>query len=133
MLFYHRIIPTYLLLIVLLLFGSCTNDGDIREARSVLERAIDGMYGDSQDDDWFALLDFGCDLSPEQRQVFAQAYGMFGNNESVVRCHIDEHVDVVCDSVLVLYYSLYFADGDSLACSQKMVRRNGLWKVRMRE
>lgn len=35
------------------------------------------------------------------------------------------------DSVATVFYNLYFNDGDSVSCSQKMVRHGGVWKLQM--
>jgi len=88
--------------------------------------------------DWQGYMDLTAERSElDSTQLAWRQLAVQQNTELLVRQHgnlsrISVYESVAgADSTLTLYYYLYFASGDSIPCSQTMVRQNGAWKLRM--
>jgi len=110
-------------------------DDRTEEPRRIMQQALNeflrGEYGQ-----FMSRLDFGGDFDSLQEEAVSLA---FIRQQQVVRearsgmqGALVVSAKMQSDSVATVFFREYFANGDSLDCSQKLVRKGGEWRLRMR-
>ncbi len=103
--------------------------------KATLKSALEALNNDDIDA-YIGFLDFGADMDSAQEASL----------RSVVRLHQQWHntehqevksVDVIDavmkgDTVCTVYYQYTYSDSVKEVASQKMIRKNGVWKLRLR-
>lgn len=81
-------------------------------------------------------VDFGNSDDSIQRNLFVNILQQHQERTVFLKGKVDSCVAVDVkyseDSVAIVYYKLFFSDGTSEVSSQKMVRVNEKWKIRIR-
>ncbi|MCM1313435.1 MAG: hypothetical protein NC206_07790 [Bacteroides sp.] len=107
----------------------------VASAKSTLAEALDSLHSHHYGK-FMSSVDFGEDMSEEQRNILFDVLRQHQERQDSLKGYISSceivDVDVESDSVITLYYSVMFADGNSEVNSQKMVRIGNVWKIRVR-
>ncbi len=103
--------------------------------RQAMREALDALAA-GDDSAYVARLDFGAPLDSAQISLFAHAVTQQRQREAVLRGGL-LRVEVISarmlsDTVATVFYRRFFSNGDSTECAQKMVRTDGVWKIRVR-
>lgn len=126
-----------LLSLLLLLASSCHEEKDRTIAPcEAMQRALN-LKAEGDFRAYFACLDFGEELDSAQQSIFVTALLRQVQLDRELRSGMQGarvlSAQMPCDTVATVFYRQYFANGDSLDCSQKMVRQSdGVWRLRMR-
>ena len=132
----RRRLTILLTVVIVLCVQSCTKDvGPKQAVRQAMEAALNDLQrGDC--DAYFRRLDFDGDLDSLksalllQTIVLQQSELLRTGRMSTASRVVD--VKMETDSMAVVYYRLYYSNGDSTENAQKMVCSGGQWKLRMR-
>lgn len=103
--------------------------------KAALKAALDALNMNDIDT-YMSSIDFGTDMDSVQEENF----------RNVIRQHVEwencahpavTSIDIVdaemkCDTVCTVYFQYTYADSIQEVASQKMVRTNGVWKLRLR-
>jgi len=127
-----------LLCLPCLFLGACREEADRSAApRKAMQQALNMLVAERYED-FFACMDFGEDLDSAQRVLFASTLmrqvALTHETRSGLQGALVLDAQLSGDTVATVFYRQYFANGDSIDCSQKMVRRaDGQWLLRMRD
>lgn len=135
---FRPLLPLLLCLPLLAIVPSCRGEETDRTAapREAMQRALN-LMAEGKYRDYFACLDFGEDLDSAQQALFVSALirqeGLNREMRSGLQGGRVLAAQMPSDTVATVFFRQYFANGDSLDCSQKMVRgADGQWRLRMR-
>lgn len=129
----------FILIVSICLFVACKEQPKVDPTlapRTTLQEALDAQArGDM--DAYFSYMNFGSDdidtvqqallkaaLAQKQQELQEQRQGLQASIVSTARMR--------SDTVAIVFYNQYYNNGDSVTCSQKMVRHDGVWKLQMR-
>lgn len=118
-------------------FGGCHKETDRSEApRKAMQQALNLLVAERYED-YFACMDFGEDLDSAQRALFAttlmRQVALTHETRSGLQGALVLDARMAGDTIATIFYRQYFANGDSIDCSQKMTRNaDGQWLLRMR-
>lgn len=81
-------------------------------------------------------LDYGSDIDSSSRSVMLNVLKQHSEWQNAEKGGLDScsivAADMESDTVATIYYRLVFGNGTSEVSSQKMVRTDGVWKIRVR-
>ena len=101
-----------------------------------LEEALTDLYEEADVDAYMQRLDFGSPLDSVHyalySEVIRQQLQREGHEQKVVSWRVSE-VNFQHDTLAMVFYTLYLANGDSLCKGQQMVCADGEWKLRMKD
>lgn len=126
-----------LLCLSVLCLGGCHKETDPSEApRRAMQQALDLLVTERYED-YFACMDFGEDLDSAQRALFAttlmRQVALTHETRSGLQGALVLGARMAGDTIATVFYRQYFANGDSIDCSQKLTRNaDGEWRLRMR-
>ena len=128
----------FLILSILLTFGisSCNRDnGPGAIPKKELQKALD-LLAKGKMEEYTSKLDFGEELDSIHQHYFSEAIvqrqKITERTMGMVNGYKVKDAKMHGDTVATVYYTQYFANGDSILCSQKMVCIDGIWRLRMR-
>lgn len=119
-------------------FTSCNENKNADPAEAPKKAFLEAMdYFISKDYDTYSQhLDYGVDMDSTQHTTMLSVLRQHQEWQETSKGSIDSCIAVgatlECDTVATVYYKLKFAGGTSEVSSQKMVRINGEWKIRVR-
>lgn len=132
----NKTITILLLALVSIVLGACRDDDEQTRVKRTLQEALDHLQrGDVET--YMHYTDFGCRLDSTQQLYFGMAIRQklcvqTQTGQDVVSSVVTK-AKMHSDTIATVYYTQHFANGDSVLCSQKMVRTQGTWRLRMRE
>lgn len=106
-----------------------------QQAKQALVDAITALNSHDYEA-YYHALDFGCEIDSVQQTVILRTLIQHQSWQDQRKGQVADiravNADMICDSVLMVYYQLTFADSTQVVSSQKMVRHGGTWKLRVR-
>ena len=128
----------FYILLILLTFGitSCnSDDGPAAIPKKELQNALD-LLAQGKMEQYMSKLDFGEELDSVHYLYFSEAIikrnKLTERRLGAVNGYKVTGAKMWNDTVATVFYTQYFANGDSCDCSQKMVCIDGTWRLRMR-
>jgi len=123
--------------VLLYTLQACHAEGDCTKApREALQQALN-LLVEEQYTEYFDCMDFGMDLDSTQHALFTEALMRQVMLTREMRLGLQRtrvlSAEMESDSVSMVFFRQYFANGDSIDCVQKMVRNaEGKWLLRLR-
>lgn len=121
--------------VIVLLFVACKDEGS---KLSPEEQALTDAVSQLRSRNYRGYMDMVVsDTVLDSTQLAWRQLAVQQFTETLVRrygalTHISFYdIDSLSDSVRTIYYYQHFASGDSLACSQTLVRKKGIWKLKI--
>lgn len=131
------ILPIIAALLLTIVPTSCLHrsDNPTEEPRKAMQAALDAqLRGD--DDAYIQHIDFALDADstalPLYRILFLQQkQRMKATRGGLMSAHIDT-VRLLSDTVAGVFFTEIYANGDSVPSYHKLVRKQGVWRIRVR-
>ena len=103
--------------------------------RNAMEEALNAFYSNDFSS-YVNMVDYGTELDSAERDVVLNIMSQYHERQSAKKGGVSRYeilsVDMPSDSLATVYYDLFFGNDSVEMCSEKMILRNGQWKIRVR-
>lgn len=103
--------------------------------RKAMEEALNAFYSNDFSS-YVDMIDSVEKLDSAEREIVLDVMSQYHERQNAKKSGVTRYeilsVDMLSDSLATVYYDLFFGNDSVEMCSEKMILRNGKWKIRAR-